>query len=166
MTTTTRPTYRYRNHIVVGTIGELSNVVTAHRRAGTFVGLGQPRPLTGDRVEVGLRVLERLPSRAAARPATRVPAPVRPTVRAQQPGAQPATVQVPRVQRSRRVVLIAGGATVLLAGIGYLLVRLVELIAAHLPLILGSLAVLLILAAVTGGSRVCTGVHCGGCKRH
>lgn len=138
-----RPSTRYlrREHVVTGTAVELSNIVRAHRAAGTFVGMSEPHAVTGGRFQVRMALLERAPARP-----------------------------VPRVRRrSRCAWCIAGGASaavLVLAGVGYLLGRLVLVVVANLPLILGGLAVLLMLAVALGRAGVCAGVHCGGCKSH
>ena len=159
MTTHTHPTtgrpaspraaYTTRDHLVVGTATQLANLVTNHRDAGTLVALTAPRPVTGDRIQVVLRLRER----ATSRPATRV-MPV---------GEHTRT----RVHRSRhaRLTVIATAVTGALAGLtaaaAYLLGQLVDLITAHAGLILAVLT----LAAITAGllTRGTGRRHCPGC---
>ena len=139
-----RPSTRYvlREHVVTGTAVELSNVVGAHRAAGTFLAISEPYPVTGGRFQVRMTLLEQAPALRARRAVRR------------------------RSRRAECITAAVAGAVLTLGTVGYLLGRLVVFVAAHLPLILGGLTVLLILAAVLGRSGVCTGIHCGGCKRH
>jgi hypothetical protein len=139
-----------RDHTVTGTATQLANIVANHRNAGTLIAMTAPRPVTGDRLQVVIRIRELRSSR--------------PPVRVTSVGAH-ATMRAVRSRRRRRVPVITavvGAAAGLLAVTAYLVGQLVELIAAHAGLILGVLALAALLAGRTarrGSGRR----HCPGC---
>jgi hypothetical protein len=145
-----RPAYRTRDHIVTGTAVQLSNLKANHCAAGTLVSHSEPLPVTGGRFQVVFRLVEQLPARPVPQPA-----PVR-------SGGEDVAARRRRTS-ARRVVLITAGAVVTLAGLGYLIGRLVQVAAANLPLILGVLAVLGVVLVGLRRGGVCTGIHCPGC---
>jgi hypothetical protein len=142
--------YVIRDHTLVGTATQLANLVVSHRNAGTLVTLTPPRPVTGDRFQLVIRLVERVPAR--------------PTVRVTSVGEH-ARTRIRRPRRTRIVVIattITGTVAGLVAVAAYLIGQLVELIAAHAALILGVLALAATLAGLcarrSSGRR-----HCPGC---
>jgi VIT1/CCC1 family predicted Fe2+/Mn2+ transporter len=133
-----------RDHTVTGTASQLATLVAHHRNAGTLVALTAPRPVTGDRFQVVIRLRERVPAR--------------PTVRVTPAGGHARTLR--RSRRTRTAVIvtaITGTIAGLVAVAAYLIGQLVELIAAHAALILGVLvlAAIAALAARGSGRRHC-----------
>jgi hypothetical protein len=159
MTTHTTPTaprhtdtrYVYRDHTVVGTPTQLANVVANHRQAGTFVALTTPRPLTGNRFQVVVRLREPHP----AAPATRVHS-----------VGDYARTRASRSRRRTRTAVIVTAVTSTVAGLitvaAYLLGQLVELIAAHAALVVG-LVLAALIAALAARRRTSGRRHCPGC---
>lgn len=142
--------YLHRDHTVTGTPAQLANLVANHRNAGTFVAMTAPRPITGNRFQVIIRLRE--------------PQPTTPAATATALGER--TRSHVRVSRRTRIAAVIAAVTGTLAGLvavaAYLLGQLVELIAAHAGPILAVLALAAILAGLTTRSR--TGRrHCPGC---
>jgi hypothetical protein len=140
--------YITRDRTVTGTATQLANLVANHRTAGTLVAMTAPRPV-GDRFQVVIRFREFQPTR--------------PTARVTSVGNYART----RTSRPRlaRIAVIATATTGVIAGLvtaaAYLIGQLVELITANAGLILGVLALLAILAALTAESS--RRRHCPGC---
>ena len=143
--------YVIRDHTVTGTATQLANLVANHRTAGTLVALTAPRPVTGDRFQIVIRIREC--------------GPARPTVRVTSVGVY-ARTGTWRPRRPARVAVtvtaITGAVAGLVAVAAYLLGQLVELIAANTAPVLGVLVLAAILARL--GTRRSTGRrHCPGC---
>lgn len=157
MTTTTRTgqpatagldyAYVTRQHVVTGTLAQLTNLISNHHAAGTFIAATAPRPIGTDRFQVVMRLLE--------------PAPIRPTTWVTSVGDQARTYARP-ARRTRIAVIAttaAGTVAGLLAAAAYLIGQLVELLATPAALILGVLAVIVAYRA----SRRSRNRHCPGC---
>ncbi|GGQ86737.1 hypothetical protein [Couchioplanes azureus] len=129
-----------RDHTVTGTATQLANVVANHRTAGTLVALTAPRPVTGDRFQIIIRLRE--------------PAPARPTVRA--------TSTSKRARFAVIVTALTGTIAGLLATAAYLLGQLVEFVTAHAGPVLAVLAIVAVLGAL-GARRTSGRRHCPGC---
>ena len=130
-----------RDHTVVGTATQLTNLIANHHTAGTLVALTAPRPVTGGRYQLVIRLREHGP----VQPSTRITS--------------------PRIGRRRLVVTVTavtGMVAGLLAVAAYLLGQLVELITAHAGPILGVLALAAILAGLST-RRPPGRKHCPGC---
>jgi hypothetical protein len=134
-----------RDHTVTGTPVQLAKLVANHRNAGTLIAITAPRPVTGDRFQVVIRLRE--------------PEPARRTVRVTSVGEH---ARILGHRRSRTAVIV-GTAAVLIAAAAFLLGQLVELIAAHAALILGVLALAAILTAIAARRRTSERRHCPGC---
>jgi hypothetical protein len=155
---TTHPTarpaaghYINRHHTVTGTATQLANIVANHRTAGTLAGMSKPRPVTGDRFQVDLRIREYQPTR--------------PAVRVASVGAYARS----RFQRPRRtrIAVIVTAVTGAIAGTAalaaYLIDQLVEFIAAHAAQLLGVLVLAAIVAVAAARRSTSSGRHCPGC---
>lgn len=137
--------YIHRDHTITGTPTQLANIVANHRHAGTLVAMTAPRPLTGDRFQLVIRVRE----------------PQQTTPTATVIGGNV------RVSRRTRIAVIATAVTGAVAGLvavaAYLLGQLVELITAHAGLILAVLAPAAILTTAAARRSSSGRRHCPGC---
>lgn len=148
---TDRAAGHYINRAHTGTATQLANIVANHRTAGTFISMGTPQPLPGDRFQVVIRLYEYQPTR--------------PTVRATSVGDY-ARTRSRRPRRTRTAVIltaITGTAAGLIAVAAYLIGQLVELIAAHAGLVVVVLALAATLALTVARRHSSGRRHCPGC---
>jgi hypothetical protein len=137
---------------VIGTADQLTTLIANHRTAGTLIAVGRPfaLPYRPGHYQLRIRLRNQL-----ARPTTQIT-----------PMAERASTRSRRRRRTRiaaTITAVTGGIAGLTAVAAYLLGRLVELIAAHLGLLLGVVAVALLLAALVRAGA-CPGIHCPGCR--
>jgi hypothetical protein len=125
--------YIHRDHTVTGTATQLANIVANHRNAGTLIALTAPRPITGDRFQLVIRLREYQPTQ----PATRVTS-----------AGEHARTRIRRSRRSRIAVIttVTGVTAGTLTVAAYLLGQLVAFIAAHAAILIGALALIALLA--------------------
>jgi len=143
--------YITRDHTVTGTATQLANLVANHRNAGTLVALTAPRPVTGNRFQLVIRLREHQPAR--------------PTVRVTSVGDH-ARTRIRRPRRTRIAVIVTavtGTAAGLAAVAAYLLGQLVELIAAHAAAVVIALVLAAIVATAAARRRPSRRRHCPGC---
>ncbi|BFU43388.1 hypothetical protein [Krasilnikovia sp. MM14-A1004] len=132
-----------RDHLVVGTVAQLVNLITRHRAAGTLVAITTPRPLSADRFQVVMRLRE----------------PIRPGRRVTSVGDYARTRAAQRSRRRTRVAAFTGTIAGLLAVGAFLLGQLAEIATAHAAPILGVLGLAALAAGLTRRPRR----HCRGC---
>jgi hypothetical protein len=139
--------YIHRDHTVTGTTAQLANVVANHRNAGTLIALTAPRPVTGDRFQLVIRLREYQPTR--------------PTTRVTSAGDYTRSrIRRPRRSRAAVVAAVTGVAAGILTVAAYLLGQLVAFIAAHAAILIGALVLIGLLAL---GGLLRSGRHCPGC---
>jgi hypothetical protein len=125
--------YLNRDHTVTGTATQLANIVANHRNAGTLVDLTAPRPITGNRFQIIIRLRECQPTR--------------PTTRVTSVGEH-ARTRIRRPRRSRIAVIttVTGVGAGILTVTAYLLGQLVEFVVAHAAPLIGALVLIAVLA--------------------
>jgi len=149
--------YQHVRHRLVGVPSQVMAVLRNAERRGALVQVSDPRPLTGERVEVSMVLRERR--------AVDVP-----------------TWTPPRVKRSRaRVLRLAApwyrqvhiwlkGAAVALAlaalvGLAYSAYLAVLWVMAHLAVIIGTALLLMVVGGLVAGKAARSGgLHCSGCR--
>jgi hypothetical protein len=122
---------------VSGSLAEIGAFLQRARSSGVLAGSSDPAPTA----EPGVYLVT-----ARLVPRVRETAPV-----------------VAWYQRPRVLALVVAGVLAALGAVGWLLV---QLLIDALPVVLAVLAVGWLLAYLAGGTPVCTGLHCSGCRRH
>lgn len=132
-----RLTRRPETHTIIGTRQQVANVIRTAHRSGQLVTLGPIQPMPTDRSKVCVTATF-----------------TQPTIRTRR--------RLPR--RHAAIITVAVASTTVLALLGWAGYLLVQLVAAHWPLILGVLTLAATALLLAGRAGICPGIHCPGCR--